>query len=554
VSGHPAQWRRDESIDLIDGTAATLLSEQAQRFPNRLAIIGADARERPWRLTYHDVLARSRRIATALQRDTKPGDHVAVLAPNVVEWPLIEYAVALAGRVLVALNPHAGVDELLYTLRHSDTAMLIYAPSIRGRDLNEIVRGIVAQCPGVRCTRALDVVWSWSDDEIDDEPDWPTVDPAGPAMLQYTSGTTGPQKGVLLSHRAVVNVARIAMQTCGVEPGSVSLSPFPQFHTAGCVTSTLGALGVGGTLVIMDRWDASEALALIRSEGVTAALLVPAMLDGLVQAARSASDSCSVPTILVGGSTVPAALIRAAQDAFGGSVFNVYGQTELSAPLTAARRGDSADEIATTLGRPLPQVECRIADPRTGRTVEVGATGEICARGYQQMLGYYRDPDITAQTVDADGWVHTGDLGTMDDRGYLTITGRLKELIIRGGENISPAEVAQCLLDHHNVQNVAIVGLPDDRLGEVVAAVVVAGKGADQRTLAAVLHDHCAARLARYKIPQQWFFTDELALTASGKVRSLLVRQMILDGAISSPPERQDVNVEPSTHSDGPTQ
>jgi len=151
------------------------------------------------------------------------------------------------------------------------------------------------------------------------------------------------------------------------------------------------------------------------------------------------------------------------------------------------------------------------------------------------MLGYYRDPDATVGTVDADGWVHTGDLGTMNERGYLTITGRLKELIIRGGENISPAEVSQCLLDHDSVRNVAVVGLPDDRLGELVAAVVVAGDGADQRTLAASLHDHCAARLARYKIPQQWFFTDELALTASGKVRSLVIRQMILDGVISSP-------------------
>ncbi|EHB56511.1 o-succinylbenzoate--CoA ligase [Mycolicibacterium rhodesiae JS60] len=535
MSGHPAQWRRDESIGLIDCTAATLLSEQAQRFPDRLAIIGTDARQHPWRLTYRDVVVHSRKIATALLRDTEPGDHIAVLAPNVVEWPLIEYAVGLAGRTLVALNPHAGIDELRYTLRHSDTAMLIYAPSIHGRDLSDVVRRVVAQCPTVRRVYALDVVWSWSEGEIHDEHDWPTVDPSGPAMLQYTSGTTGPQKGVLLSHRAVVNVARIAMQTCGVQPGSVCLSPFPQFHTAGCVTSTLGALGVGGTLVIMERWDASEALALIRREGVTTALLVPAMLDDLVQAARRASGSYSVPTILAGASTVPAELIRTAQDVFGGSVFNVYGQTEVSAPLTATRRGDSADDIANTIGRPLPQVECRIADPRTGRTVDVGVIGEICARGYQQMLGYYRDPDATAGTVDADGWVHTGDLGTMNERGYLTITGRLKELIIRGGENISPTEVSQCLLDHDSVQNVAVVGLPDDRLGELVAAVVVAGDGADQRALAAKLHDHCAARLARYKIPQQWFFTDELALTASGKVRSLVIRQMILDGVISSP-------------------
>lgn len=528
-----AHWTRDESIDLLDHTSATLLTAQAGQFGDRLALIGNDHRGENQRLTYHHVLEKARAIAAALLEHSRPGEHVALLVPNVVEWPLIEYAAAMTGRVLVALNPQAGIDELRYTLANSEATMLLFATSYRDRDLGAIIEAILPDCPLVRTTYSLDSVARWATESVDPAFEWPSVDPHTAAMLQYTSGTTGEQKGVLLAHRSMVNVARITLLTAGVEPGSVILSPFPQFHTAGCVTSTLGALAVGGTLVIVDRWNPTEILAVVERERVPAILLVPAMLHGLVQTAEAGhSAPQTIPTILVGAASVPPSMIEKARDLFGGTVLNVYGQTELSAPLTATRRDDSARDITTTVGRPLPQVECRIADPVTGHTKEVDVPGEICARGYQQMLGYFRDPEATARTVDLDGWIHTGDLGSMDERGMITITGRLKELIIRGGENISPNEVSDCLSGHPAVAQVAVVGIPDQRLGEIVAAVVVCNTATVHHALREDLERHCVAHLAEYKVPQRWYFTDMLPTTASGKVRALEVRQMITDGAL----------------------
>ncbi|WP_249354041.1 class I adenylate-forming enzyme family protein [Rhodococcus sp. USK13] len=536
-----AHWIRDESIGLLDHTSATLLEVQADQVPDRLALIGNDHRGKNHRLTYHQVLAKTRAIAAALLERTCSGDHVALLSPNVVEWPLIEYAAAMTGRVLVALNPQAGIDELRYTLTKSEATMLLFGKTYRDRDLAAIIKTILPDCPSVRASHSLDTVARWATESFDPELEWPSVDPHTAAMLQYTSGTTGKQKGVLLAHRSMVNVARITMLTAGVEPGSIILSPFPQFHTAGCVTSNLGTLASGGTLILMDRWNPTEVLATVEREGVSAILLVPAMLHGLVQAAESGDvASRTIPTILVGAASVPSSLIEKAWNLFGGTVLNVYGQTELSAPLTATRRDDSSADITTTVGRPLPQVECRIADPVTGTTQEVDVPGEICARGYQQMLGYFRDPDATARTVDLDGWLHTGDLGSMDERGMITITGRLKELIIRGGENISPNEVSDCLSSHPAVAQAAVVGIPDQRLGEIVAAVVVCEADTDRHALREDLERHCARYLAKYKLPQRWYFTDTLPTTASGKIRALDVRQMILDGspALRDGPQR----------------
>ncbi len=522
-----AHWPADTSISNVDHTAATLLADVADRHPERLAVVGADHHGNPRRLTYRELWDRARAVARTLLASTDRGEHVAVLAHNVVEWPIIEYAVALSGRVLVALNPYAGEAELRYTLDHSDARILIYAPWVRDRNMAAVVAEIA--CGIVRLdSRDMSSVWKDSPDGAGDRT-WPTLNTAEPAMLQYTSGTTGRQKGVLLSHRSVINAARNLMKALEVGGGSTSYSPFPQFHTAGCVTSNLGALAVEGTLVMADRWDPVNALDTIEREKVSLALLVPTMLDDLVKQVASRESKTHLPTILVGGAPVPESLIDKGRRAFDGEVLNVYGQTELSAPLTSTRPRCTDEHTAGTVGQPLPQVEVRLADPQSGRTVRIGEIGEICARGYQQMLGYYRDPDATAATVDNQGWLRTGDLATMDRRGNVSLVGRLKEMIIRGGENIAPAEVVECLLSNELVSNAAVFGLPDPRLGEIVAAALVIAPGRPQEDHLDEIDGYCRKLLAHYKVPQRWFVLESLPLTAAGKVRTLAVRQAVID-------------------------
>lgn len=230
-----------------------------------------------------------------------------------------------------------------------------------------------------------------------------------------------------------------------------------------------------------------------------------------------------------GASNVPATMIEDAQAVFGGSVINLFGQTELAPVLSATRPSDSRRDQLTTVGRLLPNVECKVVDPTSGETVAIGQQGEICARGYQQFLEYLHDPDATARAVDSEGFVHTGDLGTLDERGYLTVTGRLKELIVRGGENISPAEIETVLVGHEAVHDVAVVGVPDDRLGEIVAAVVRVHDDARQLDKAEVIA-YLAARLAPFKVPARWFVADSLPTTPTGKVQKFALRDAIACG------------------------
>jgi fatty-acyl-CoA synthase/long-chain acyl-CoA synthetase len=253
------------------------------------------------------------------------------------------------------------------------------------------------------------------------------------------------------------------------------------------------------------------------------------VLSALLEAARQGAEAPRLDTVLVGASICAPVTIAAAQEIFGASVHNLFGQTELSPVLSLTRRGDTADDLATTVGRPLPQTAARVVDPTTGDVVALGGQGEICARGYLQLLRYHDDPDATAATVDPEGWVHTGDLGTMDERGLITVTGRLKELVIRGGENIAPAEVEIALAEHPGVLTSAVVGLPDDHWGEIVAAAVVLRDG-ERSGVEESLRAHCRERLSPFKVPERWFVVDELPMTASGKVQKFALRDQLVAG------------------------
>ena len=524
-------WVRDDSVALVEYTVGSLLEQQAHEHGEVVALVGTShASDRERRLTYRDLYDEALRVAQGILRLTVPGEFVALWAPNVIEWPVVQYGCALAGVTLVSLNPALPAADLKFALNHSRATVLIHADRNRHHDMATVVDSIRRDCPSLRAIASLSNWHQWTGAPA--ATPLPQPDPNSAAMLHYTSGTTGTPKGVLLRHRSLVNVAKLTVQAADVVPGTVCLNPLPMFHTAACVIATLGPLWFGGCVVLPERFSPETAIELLRRESVSVLFYVPTVLHGLVDAAEtSAQQPPMLRTAMGGAAPTPSALIEKAERLFGATVHTLFGQTELAPVLSMTRADDARADIVTTVGRPLPQVDCKIVDPVTGEVQPVGQAGEICARGYQQMIGYLHDPEETARTIDPDGWLHTEDLGTMDERGVITLAGRLKELIIRGGENIAPAEVEACLAEHEAVRDVVVVGVPDDRLGESVTAVLLVHD--DAEGLRDSLAEHCRSQLAPFKVPEQWFVTDELPVTPTGKVRKFRVRDAISEGRLT---------------------
>jgi fatty-acyl-CoA synthase len=361
----------------------------------------------------------------------------------------------------------------------------------------------------------------------------PDVAPSQVAQVIYTSGTTGRPKGAELTHRGLTNNSRLAFTALGVGPDDVEINPMPLFHVGGSVLFTLGPLSVGAAHVLMPRFSPALELELIERYRVTLLCGVPTMLLALLgHPDRAKRDLSSLRQVLTGGAVSPPALARRVEEELSVRYCIGFAQTEAGCVISFAAPGDPDDARAETTGRPLPGTEVRIADLRTGSTVGCGEVGEIRARGYFVMRGYLNAPEATAQTVDADGWLHTGDLGTLDSRGYLRIAGRLKEMIIRGGENIYPREIEEVLAGHPAVADAAVLGVPDPYYGEIVgAAVRVAGPAADDgASLAGELAAYCRGRLAPEKVPDRWLVTAAFPLTPSGKVRKDALRDQLTAG------------------------
>ncbi|MFL6172337.1 MAG: class I adenylate-forming enzyme family protein [Marmoricola sp.] len=513
----------DQNLPLVDFTVGGLLADRATTFPDRLALVGTrhgDGLE--VRLTRAELYDEAQHVATALARITRPGDYVALWAPNVVEWPVIQYGAALAGVVLVALNPVLRANELEYALRHSGARVLVHADRSRDYDMAAVVDQVARAFPDLHTISLADSADWWADSIDSAVVAAAPVDADLPVMLQYTSGTTGNPKGVLLRHRSLVNVAKLTMEFTGVPEGAVTVNPLPMFHTAACVIGTLGPLWIDGTEVLVEQFAPDAVLELLRREHADVLFNVPAVLGALLEAQRhSAEPAPSIGRVIGGAATLPATMIEEVEELFGSRVTNLFGQTELSPVLSATRGSDSRQDQLHTVGHPLPQVDVKIVDA-SGAVVPLGQPGEICARGYQQLIEYLHDPVATAAAVDADGFVHTGDQGSMDQRGYLTLTGRIKDLIIRGGENIAPAEIESCLIAHPAVLEAAVVGLPDDRMGEIVAAVVRV-RGEQPGDLREQLVEHARERLSPYKVPTRWFVAVNLPVTPTGKVQKFAV-------------------------------
>jgi fatty-acyl-CoA synthase len=529
-----SHWPADTSRQLLDWTLGDALRHAATTAPERLALVEALAdgtRGRCW--TFSQLLNEADRVAAALLTRFRPGEHIAFWASNVPEWQLAFYGCALAGMVLVTVNPAYKARELDYVLRKSRATGLFTMDIYRGHDALAAIERIRAELPDLREVIRISgfdaFVASAHGPSI-----LPSVLPHQNCVIMFTSGTTGAQKGVMFHHRGVVNMALFTQERGGLQPGGVYVNPMPMFHIG-----ALGHAGVGGVMlmathVLIAEWDARLFMTHAARERGTYSLLVPTMIEAvLTHPERSSFDISSLRNIVSGASVVEASLIRRTRAELGATICNIYGQTEMQGVVTAVHRDDTEADQAETIGQPLPQVEVIIADPETLSVMPLGQPGEICVRGYQTMIGYFGQPEATAAAITPDGFLRTGDLGTMDARGYCCITGRLKDMIIRGGMNLYPKEIEDVIFVHPKVSQIAVIGIPDDTWGEIVGAVVLPRDSAAPPSVDE-LYAWCRANLSPQKTPERWFFVQQYPLTSTGKIQKNVLVEWVRDNRISA--------------------
>lgn len=522
-SHFPAQ----PDAEIRDLTVGGLLREIASEHADVVAMVDVDDEGTcgpTW--TYSELLAEAERLVLALATRYAPGDRVVVWAPNIPEWIFLEYACALAGLVLVTANPSFQQRELRYVLQQSGAVGLFLVDAFRGNPMDEIAADAVSGNENLREVVNLhdETALYAQGDRVKGLPD---VQPDDPAQIQYTSGTTGFPKGAVLSHKNLTNNARLYCARKRVGQHSIWANFMPLFHTAGCATGALGCLQAACKMLLIKRFDAHAFARLIEEQSVTTCFAVPTMLFGLLEALETnPRDVSSLEVITTGGAPVAPDLVRRVRDRLGCHLLSAFGQTEHSPMISLNPIEATIEQIVETAGQPLPQTEVSIRSPEDNRVLPVGKVGEICARSYAVMIGYNDNPEATAVAVDDEGWLHTGDLGTLDAQGFLRITGRVKDMIIRGGENHFPAEIEAVLVEHPDVAQVAVVGLPDDKWGEVIAAFILSESVLD----VSALRSHCREFLSPQKTPSLWVAVHDFPLTGSGKVQKFAIREKYIAG------------------------
>jgi fatty-acyl-CoA synthase len=512
----------DRSEPVLEHTVGDTLRVAAREWGDRVALQEGSVTSGARRWAFDELLAEAEQTAHALLRRFSPGEHIAICAANCPEWVLVEFGAALAGLVLVTANPASTSDELAYVLRQSKASGVLVQREFRGRDLLEMFGYIKPQLSELREVISLD---DWPALLKDAQPNkaLPAVTADRIAQIQYTSGTTGFPKGAMLTHRGLANNGRFFARTIGAEPSDVWVNPMPMFHTAGCGLATLGALQTGGRHILAPSADPGLLLDLIASQRGTLLLCVPTMLIRVLDHPDvTKKDLSSWRACTMGGAPVAPDIVRRAQEELGVKVAIGYGQTEASPYLTHTLLDDPNPDWITTVGRPLPQTELKIVAGDGDEILPRGCVGEIAARSYGIMQGYFDNEPATKAALTPDGWLRTGDLGSIDERGYLHIQGRLKEMIIRGGENIFPREIEDVLFTHPGIANAAVVGLPDQEWGEIVAAFIQPRPGVELSP--EDLQAFCRQHLSSFKIPRVWRFVEQLPQTASGKVQKFHLR------------------------------
>ncbi len=540
-------------VPLLEETIGGNFERVVARFPFHDALIeaapvpGADARR--WSYTkMNDDVDRLARALLAL--GIEKGDRVGIWSPNCAEWTLLQYATAKAGAILVNVNPAYRSHELEFVVTQNGMRILVTAPSDRNSDYVGMARHALAECPDLRQLvflpaaggEGLDGGVPLSDAELtyaellrraDDvghsglRARMAELSPHDPINLQYTSGTTGFPKGATLTHHNILNNGYSIGELLGYTEQDRVVIPVPFYHCFGMVIGNLNALSHGAATIIPGRgFNPAAALEAVQDFGGTSLYGVPTMFIAELALPDFASyDLSTLRTGVMAGSLCPIEVMnRVISEMNMVDVAICYGMTETSPVSTMTRKGDSLERRTETVGRTMPHLESKIVDPGTGEVLERGQIGELCTRGYAVMAGYWNQPEKSVEAIDGDGWMHTGDLARMDDDGYVVVEGRIKDMVIRGGENIYPREIEEFLYTHPSIQDVQVIGVPDGKFGEELMACIILKPGAEPLDADAV-SEFCRGKLAHYKIPRYVDVRDSFPMTVSGKVRKVEMRE-----------------------------
>ncbi len=517
-------------LPLIGLTIGDQLEKTAELFPENEALVDVQSGRR-W--TYRQLDSAVSALATGLLRlGVAKGDRVGIWAPNVPEWVLIQYAAAKVGAILVNINPASRAHDLAYVLCQAEITVLVSVSRFKNSDYVALIDEVRPEAPFLReviqiGTPAWDSLAGTPIDHVALSGRMKSLDRDDPINIQYTSGTTGSPKGATLTHHNILNNGFLVTEGQGFTSDERLCVQVPFYHCFGMVLGNLGSLVHGSCVVIPSPWfDPAATLAAIKAERCTALYGVPTMFISLLEHPDfDQSDLTSLRTGTMAGSPCPVEYMKRVVAEMNMDEITIsYGMTETSPISTHTRADASLERRTSTVGTPLPHVEVKIVDPETGLTVPRGTTGEFCTRGYLVMQGYWREPEKTADVIDIHGWMHSGDLATMDSEDYVNIVGRLKDMVIRGGENLYPREIEEFLYSHPGIGDVQIIGVPDPKFGEELCAWIRMREGHPPLN-AHSLREFCTGKLANYKIPRYVHITSEFPMTATGKIRKIAMRE-----------------------------
>jgi fatty-acyl-CoA synthase len=524
----------ESATPLLGDTIGGNFDATVRAFGDREALVDRSAGRR-W--TYAELAADVDALALGLlEMGIAKADRVGIWAPNCAEWTLTQYATAKIGAILVNINPAYRTRELEFVLNQSGSTLLVAAEKLKTSDYAGMIAEVRPRCPELKSVVLLG------------SPQWQALletgrrldrgaldaielDTDDPINIQYTSGTTGFPKGATLSHHNILNNGFFVGELCNYTEADRICIPVPFYHCFGMVMGNLAATSHGACMVIpAPTFDPVATLQAVQAERCTSLYGVPTMFIAELSVPDFADyDLSSLRTGIMAGSPCPVEVMKQVIERMSMTEVSIcYGMTETSPVSTQTRADDSLDRRVSTVGRVGPHLEVKVIDPETGQTVPRGAPGELCTRGYSVMLGYWEQPDKTAEAVDAAHWMHTGDLAVMDADGYLAITGRIKDMVIRGGENVYPREIEEFLYTHPDILDAQVIGVPDEKYGEELMVWVRLRAGAPALT-AESLREFCAGQLAHYKIPRYVHIADEFPMTVTGKVRKVEMRERAVE-------------------------